>query len=190
MGIRTDRLWLIGGLFAVLVIVAATYLLAIKPVDTKKAEYQGQVEDSETTLISLKRDLAKRQAQYNDRAKYTEALNTMRGHLPESYDIPNFVRAVQASGIAVSVVVSGISVGQPSKVANSETVASIPITLTASGTAVNIGKFLRRLQTVQSRAVLIQSVNLSQGADASKQPATVLLEAFCTKNAKTCVLVS
>jgi Tfp pilus assembly protein PilO len=186
MGVRrTARLWLIGGLFATIVIVAATYLLAIKPVDAKKAEYEGQVEDSGITLISLKRDLAKLQAEYKNRSAYNAALATVKGHLPESYDIPNFVRALQASGIAVDVTVSGIGVGQPVKVTHSSSLVAVTITLTAAGTAVNIGKFLHRLEAIQSRAALINSISLSQGT-ADSQSATVLLSVFCAANETTC----
>jgi type IV pilus assembly protein PilO len=183
---RTDRLWLIGGLFAIIVIVAAAYLLAIKPVDAKKAEYEGQVKDSEITLLSLKRDLAKLQAQYKDRGTYNAALAGVEGHLPGSYDVPDFVRALQSSEIAVDVTLSGVGVGQPAKVTNSSTLVAVSITLTASGTAANLSKFLHRLEAVQSRAVLINSISLDAGTTADSQSATVLLDVFCTANKTTC----
>ncbi|WP_433301274.1 type 4a pilus biogenesis protein PilO [Actinoplanes sp. CA-030573] len=187
MGIRRiDRLWLFGGLFAIIVIVAGAYLLAIKPVDAKKAEYQAQVGDAGIKLISLKRDLAKLQAQYKDRAKYAAALDTIKDRLPDNYDVPNFVRAVQASGIAVDVTVSGISVGQPTKVDTSSPVVGVMITLTASGTADNISKFLHRLQQTQSRAALINSINLSQSTGTDALTASIMLDVFCSANQTTC----
>jgi Tfp pilus assembly protein PilO len=189
MGIRrVDRLWLLGGVFAIMVIVAAAYFLAIKPVYTKTAEYQGQVDDSAVTLVSLKHDLADRQAQYKDRAKYIAELTSTQGHLPDSYDIPDFVRAVQSSGTAASVLVSGISVGPPSKVTGADEVVGVSITLTAAGTPANLGKFLDRLQNVQERAVLINSISLAEGTVAGTQSATLILNAFCTKNETTCTL--
>jgi Tfp pilus assembly protein PilO len=188
MGIPRDRLWMLGGLFAIVAIIAASYLLAIRPVYAKTAEYQAQVADAEVTLVSLKHDLADRQTQYKDRAKYIAALNAARGHLPDSYDVPAFVRDIQASGNAVEVTVSGIAVSQPAKVSGQESVVGVTMTLTAGGTADHISKFLDRLQNVQSRAVLITSINLGAGATADSQSATVILNAYCTKNETTCAV--
>ena len=59
MGIRrTDRLWMLGGLVAIILIVVAAYLLAIKPIYTDRADKQSQVDDQEMMLVTLRRQLA------------------------------------------------------------------------------------------------------------------------------------
>ena len=178
---RTERLWLIGGLFGIAVIVAAAYLLAIKPVYTKKDEHRKSAGDSQVTLVGLKRDLAKLENNYKNRAAHTAAMTAMQGHLPDNYDIPNLVRALHVSDKATGTVVSAIGVGAPTKVTTLPTVVSVPITLTVTGAPANIGKFLDRLQTIQPRAVLINSISIDQGDAAGRESLTMLLEAFCTK---------
>jgi len=104
--------------------------------------------------------------------------------MPDSYDVPNYLRALQTSGTAAKVVVSGISVGAPAKVIGSAEVITVPINLTATGAPADLGRFIDRLQNVQSRAVLITSVSLSAGTAAGETSAALSLSAYCRKSAK------
>jgi len=187
MGIRRpDRLWMLGGLAGIIVIVVAAYLLAIKPINADKNDKQGQVDDQELSLVTLKHQLIDLKAKAKNLPTYTAQLNAKAAALPTSYDVPNYLRALQTSGTAVSVVVSGISVGVPAVVSNTTDVISVPITLTATGTPANLSKFLNRLQNVQTRAVVIRSINLGAGDTSADMAATLALEAFCRKTTTTC----
>src|SRR4051794_40551198 len=161
MGIRrTDRLWMLSGLLGIVVIVVAAYFLAIKPIYVDKADKQGQADDQEMTLVTLRTQLNQLKAKARDQATYTAQLRAKTAALPDSYDVPNYLRALQTSGTAVDVTVSGISVGMPAMVTGVTNVNSIPINLTATGTPANLGKFINRLQNVQTRAVLVRSLNM------------------------------
>jgi Tfp pilus assembly protein PilO len=186
MSIRRDRLWLLGGVFVIIVIVAVTYLLAIKPIYDDRALKQDQVDDAEVSLINLKHDLASLQAESKKLTTYTAELKQRQKALPATYDVPNFMRQLQDSGNATSVVVSGVSVGAPDTVTDSTTVINVPITLTATGSPANLSKFLNRLQNVQTRAVLVISINLGQGDKNGNMAATMTLNAFCAQNTTTC----
>lgn len=186
MNVRRDRLWLLGGVFVIIVIVATTYLLAIKPVYDDRALKQDQVDDADITLVNLKHDLASLQAESKKLTTYTTELKERQKALPANYDVPNFMRQLQDSGNATSVAVSGVSVGAPDAVTGSTTVISVPITLTATGTPANLSKFLKRLQNVQTRAVLVISINLGQADKNGKIAATMTLNAFCALNTTTC----
>lgn len=181
---RADRLWMLGGLFGIIVLVVAAYLLAIKPIYADKSDKQGQAEDQEMTLVTLKTQLAQLKAKAKDQATYTAQLNAKSAAMPDSYDVPNYLRALQTSGTAVSVGVSDVSVGAPAKIIGSADVITMPINLTATGTPVNLGKFIDRLQNVQSRAVLITSVSLSAGTTANTMSASFTVAAYCRKSAK------
>jgi type IV pilus assembly protein PilO len=191
MGIRrTDRLWMLGGLAGIIVIVVAAYLLAIKPINADREDKQGQVEDQELALVTLKHDLADLKTKAKDLPTYTAQLDAKKAAMPESYDVPNYLRALQTSGTAVSVTVSGVSVGAPAKSTGAADVVSVAITLTATGTPANLSRFLNRLQNVQSRAVLINSVSLGAAASESTDiSATLALVAFCRTSA-TCAATS
>jgi Tfp pilus assembly protein PilO len=181
---RADRLWMLGGLFGIIVLVVAAYMLAIKPIYADKADKQSQVDDQAMALVTLKTQLNQLKAKAKDQATYTAQLNAKTAAMPDSYDMPNYLRALQTSGTAVSVVVSGVSVGAPAKVTGSTDVIAVPISLTATGGANDLGKFINRLQNVQTRAVLITSISLSAGATATDTAATLTVSAFCRKSAK------
>ena len=180
---RADRLWMLGGLFGIIVLVVAAYMLAIKPIYADKADKQGQADDQEMTLVTLKTQLNQLKAKAKDQATYTAQLNAKTAAMPDSYDVPNYLRALQTSGTAVNVLVSAVSVGAPAKVVGSTEVISVPINLTATGTPADLGRFIDRLQNVQSRAVLITSVSLSAGTAANSMSAALTLSAFCRKSA-------
>jgi D-arabinose 1-dehydrogenase-like Zn-dependent alcohol dehydrogenase len=181
---RADRLWMLGGLFGIIVLVVAAYLLAIKPIYTDKAEKQGQADDQGVTLVTLKTQLNQLKAKAKNQAAYTAQLNAKTAAMPDSYDVPNYLRALQTSGTAVNVAVSGVSVGSPAKVTGLSDVITVPINLTATGAPADLGRFIDRLQNVQSRAVLITSVSLSAGAATSDMSATFTVSAFCRKSTK------
>jgi Tfp pilus assembly protein PilO len=104
--------------------------------------------------------------------------------MPDSYDVPNYLRALQTSGTAVKVGVSDVSVGAPTKVIGANDFISVPINLTVTGTPADLGRFIDRLQNVQSRAVLITSVSLSAATAANSMSAALTLSAFCRKSAE------
>ena len=186
MNVRSDRLWLLGGVLVIIVIVALTYLLAIKPVYDDRALKQDQVDDAGVQLVNLRHDLAALQAEAKKQDTYTAELKSRQVALPSSYDVPNFLRQLQASGLAVDVAVTGVGVGAPSLVNEDSKVVEVPITLTATGTAANLSKFLVRLQNVQSRAVLVMSLNFGEPQRSGNVAATVTVSAFCSQNETTC----
>jgi len=181
---RTDRLWMLGGLFGIIVLVVAAYLLAIKPIYADKADKESQVDDQQLALVTLRTQLNQLKAKAKNQATYTAQLNARTAAMPDSYDVPNYLRALQTSGTAAKVIVSGISVGAPTKLTRSAEVISVPINLTATGAPADLGRFIDRLQNVQSRAVLITSVSLSAGTAAGDTSATFTLSAYCRKSVK------
>jgi len=181
---RADRLWMLGGLFGIIVLVVAAYLLAIKPIYADKADKQSQADDQELTLVTLRTQLNQLKAKAKDQATYTAQLNAKTAAMPDSYDVPNYLRALQTSGTAVNVGVSGVNVGAPAKVTGLTDVITVPIGLTATGAPADLGRFIDRLQNTQSRAVLITSVSLSAGATANAMSATFMVSAYCRKSAK------
>lgn len=176
---RNDRLWILGGTILIVALVVAGYLLAIKPVYDDTRNTRLSVRDAEVQLTDLRKTLADLRKKSDNAAGYAAELATKRLALPNSYDVPNFLRQLQDSGTAVHTDVSGISVGVPAAVTGSPSVVGVPITLTATGTPADLARFLTRLQNVQTRAVLISSVGLDQGDGTGAMTANLTLTAFC-----------
>jgi len=186
MGARqNNRLWLLGGVIAIVVIIAAAYLLSIKPIYTEKSDLQGQAEDQDIQLVELKHQLSDLEAKAKDTATYTAERDALKAALPESYDLTSYLRALQTSENAVSVDIGSVGINVPQSVDGTETVYSVPFSLTITGSPANISKVIKRLQSTQSRAVLITSVNLAVSSE-TKATANLVLDAFC-RSSKGCV---
>jgi Tfp pilus assembly protein PilO len=179
---HNNRLWLLGGVVAIVVIVAATFLLAIKPIYTEKAELQDQAEDQGIQLVELRHQLSDLETQAKNSAAYEAQLATKDAALPEKYELTNYLRDLQTSEKSVTVSVDSVGISEPKTVSGSTSVYSVPVSLTVSGKPAAISKVIKRLQTVQSRAALITSVNLNVTSE-SAATASITLNTFCRKSA-------
>lgn len=178
---RAARLWLLGGVLVIAVLVAATYLLAIKPVYDDKTLKEGQAGDQNLQLVQLKRTLAKLKTQADDINSYTAQLTAKKMQLPDRYDIPAFLGQLQDSDGAVRVDSNSIGVSTPVAVAGESTVVSLPITLTVAGATDELTDFINRLEAVQDRAVLLNSVILDAGNGDDEATVNLVMTAFCSK---------
>ncbi|WP_203782079.1 type 4a pilus biogenesis protein PilO [Paractinoplanes rishiriensis] len=177
---HASRMLLAGGVLVIVILVVATYLLAIKPVYDDKALKETQVSDADLELTKLRRQLADLKVKSADAATYTAELKAKKTQLPDSYDIPNLLRQLQTSDTSVKVDNNAVGVTTPVTVAGSGIVVGVPITLTATGNADGLSKFVNRLQNTQSRAVLVSAVNLQ--VDGNETTLTTTLTAFCSKS--------
>jgi Tfp pilus assembly protein PilO len=176
---HASRLWLLGGVLVIAVLIAATYLLAIKPVYEDKALKETQVADADLELTKLRRQLADLKVKSADADMYTKQLAAKKEQLPDSYDIPNFLRQLQTSDTSVKLDNNSVGVGTPVSVFGSTMVVGLPITLITTGDADKLSKWLFRLQNTQSRAVLLNAVSLD--VSGGKPIVTTNLTAFCGK---------
>lgn len=181
---RTDRLWLAGGLVAIIALIAASWFLVISPKFAEGDEVEAEAETTRLQLIKLKKDVTKLAEQAKQQATYQAKLRTSQAALPTSYGIPAFLRQLQDSGAAVNVQVSGFAVAGPVKSATDATAAELPITLTAEGSPADLSRFFTRLQNVQARAVLIESIGLTTAPDGGGLSASIGLKAFCLQPEK------
>lgn len=180
---RIDRIWLLGGVVVVVLLAVGSWLLVIHPRYVDSAAVRNQIADENLQLVKLRHQLADLEAQRKQRPALVAKLRANLAALPSSNDMTEFVRQLQASSTAVNVDVSTVTLGTPIKSENQSTVMEVPISLTATGTAGNVSKFLVRLQSVQARAVLISQVSValasaSTGAGSSDLTLSLTLTAF------------
>jgi Tfp pilus assembly protein PilO len=176
-----SRMWLVGGAVAIVVLIVATYLLAIKPVYAETETIRAQADDQQLESDKLDRKLRDLRKQYEQRGTYAAQLKAKRLNLPNNYDIPNYLRQLQVSDNAVVVNNDSISVADPIAVPGIANVVGVPITLAAKGEVPALIRFIDRLQNTQSRAVLVTSADVRSEADNEKPTLSVALTAFCSK---------
>ncbi|GAB2598077.1 hypothetical protein Aab01nite_73890 [Paractinoplanes abujensis] len=177
---RTDRIWLIGGIVAIVIIVAAAWLLAISPKFAEADTVQTEADDTVIQLTKLKKDVAALKEQDAKKTTYQAQLDTLVKNLPETYGQPAFIRSLKDAGTRSGVEVTVLSAGTTLQSGTVATAAEMPLAVTASGTAANMSRFLTQMQQIQPRAVLVSTINLGAGEDEAQVSASLTLTAFCT----------
>ncbi len=192
--LRSDRLWLFGGLALIAVLVASGWFLMINPKYTEASDMQDQVEDTTVQLATLRKNLAllkKDNANLStykaEKARLLKALPT--GDDIPADDIPAFLTQLQVMGLDLKVDVDAYSATGRS---DSDVVASVeelPIALNATGKIADISKFVSQLQNTQARAVLIESAQMKFDDD-GKVTLGLTLNAFRNPGASTSTAVT
>ncbi|WP_229071958.1 type 4a pilus biogenesis protein PilO [Actinoplanes sp. DH11] len=181
---RIDSIWLIGGLSLIIVFVAAGWFFLIKP---KYAEADTEREQAGTItaqVSTLKSKYSQQLARAEDLDEYLAKLATYQAALPKgskNNGIPAFLRELQTLGTKLDVDVSGYSAAEPQDSDAAGTVQELPISLNASGKVTDLSTFLRQLQNIQPRAVLIKNAALTIGED-GKGAVSLSLNAFITSS--------
>jgi Tfp pilus assembly protein PilO len=165
MGTRPDRLWIFAGVVGVVLLIAGTWFLLISGTKTDTSDLKQRAADRQNQLIVQRREIADLATQQKRLVTYKKTLAAYRAALPDDPGLSDFLRQIQDSDDEVDVKVTNISVSEPSQAEGSPMVFSLPITVSADGSAINLGRFLDRLQHVQPRAVLIKSAGVSGGSD-------------------------
>jgi Tfp pilus assembly protein PilO len=175
---HADRLWVIAGLAVVALLGVVTWLLLVSPQRSEADELRGQTATAVTQADQLRARTAKLAAAQAKIDELTRTRDARARALPSDSGVPAFLRQLQASGNAVGVDVSGLTVGMPAEVKTVPGVWALSIQLTAEGTAAHLGSFLDQLQdSGQKRAVLIETANLSDdgGGTAASRPMSLNL---------------
>jgi Tfp pilus assembly protein PilO len=172
---RIDRVWLAAGLALIVLVIAGGWFLLISPKFDETDAVKAETESSEIQLTKRNKEVAVLVGLEKKRNIYLAQLGVKQIALPTTYGMPAFLRQLQATGNDLDVDVSQVSVAAPISSATVPSAVEVGITLVASGSAANIGRFLTALQN-GSRAVLVKSVD----PDGVTGGITLSISAFCT----------
>jgi Tfp pilus assembly protein PilO len=163
---RIDQIWLFGGLALTVLLVAGGWFLLIKPQYVARDSVRTDTEDTAVQLTKEQKRLSELKAELKKIDEYKTDLVSAQQAIPQGTTtnaIPEFLKQLQALGIKYNVEVSGYGAASPEESETNTTVTALPITLNIEGRVEDITRFLKHLQTVQPRAVLIQTISLSVG---------------------------
>ena len=159
---HADRLWVIAGVAVVALLCAITWLLLVSPQRSEADDLRVETDTAIGHAGQLRARTAKLAAAQAKIGELTRIRDARALALPSDSGVPAFLRQLQASGNAVGVDVSGLTVGMPAEEKALPGVWALSIQLTAEGTATELGSFLDQLQdSSQQRAVLIETASLS-----------------------------
>jgi Tfp pilus assembly protein PilO len=161
-GRNAYQLWMGGGAAAAVALLAMGWFFLIGPQRGETNTARAETKATHERVDGLRQRLVQLEEQRKDLPEYEARLMRDRAALPGTSGTPDFLRELQQAGNATGVTVSGTTIADPVEVPSStEQVYALPISLTASGTAAGLDKFLDQLQRVQPRAVLISGVDVA-----------------------------
>jgi Tfp pilus assembly protein PilO len=179
-----DRLWLIGGLLAALLLTFLVWQLVIKNQQDKTNSVKDDVATAQQQVTDSTRQLNQLKADSPNLAKYQAALAADQQALPTDDGVSAFLRELHDAGGAAGVAVVQLTVGKPTLVTGATVggsqVYDLSLTLVVTGPVDNLNAFLKQVQAVQPRAVLLKSVNESPGSSDGGASMNVSLDAFTT----------
>ncbi|MDT4938245.1 MAG: hypothetical protein QOG80_1916 [Pseudonocardiales bacterium] len=200
-----EKALLVGGGLAGLILVLVGYFLLISPQKSQTNSVHAQVASAQQrSAAALARIVTLRQQNAN-LAKYEADLQQAKLALPDTSGLPEFLRTLQSIGTATQARVTSLTVGVPSVPApgsatsgtatgssttaptttgngstnaGSKTVYTMPVTAIVGGPAQRLVDFLAQLQTVQPRAVLINTLSMLGGKTDADTTLTVTFNVF------------
>jgi Tfp pilus assembly protein PilO len=163
---HADRLWAIGGAVGAIALLAIGWFFFISPQQGQTRGLLDQTSAADLRVASLQHRLVELRQQKGDLPLHRAELARARQALPTTSGLSDLLRELQDAGGRTGVVVSGVIVGAPAQVTAAATqVYTLPITLTATGGYSDLAWFLRQLQQIQPRAVLISTTTAAPGVD-------------------------
>jgi Tfp pilus assembly protein PilO len=176
-----DRLWLLGGLLAVLALLTVGWFGFIGPRLHEAGSVRGQDADARQHVTALQRELTDLRRRNDELPRYRDQLRVDQEALPAAPDSAEFLRSLQALSEKTGTTITGVTVGAQTAIVGNPKVRALPVVVSARGTAKQLGDFLDRLQNGQPRAVLVNMVDVTaEGPDRTADTFTlsVSLNAF------------
>lgn len=176
-GQHADKLWIAGGSFVAVVLFLLTWTLLVMPKNDETKTVRAATTEAIATadrqrqaLKDLEQDSANLPAYQAELKKYANAL-------PATDEFPNLLRSLRELAEKHKVEVTTLSVAGSTKVEGATpAIYDMPLSMTVAGALDDVQRFLNALQQQQDRAVLINSVSLTDdGAALGKGTATATL---------------
>lgn len=111
-----ERLWLVGGVLAAVVVTLIGYFLLISPERANTQSVEDQVATAEQQATTLQHRIDELTIQNKDLAKYRANVAQLRQALPTTSGLPDFLRTLQGLGNATRADVTSLTVGAPADV--------------------------------------------------------------------------
>jgi Tfp pilus assembly protein PilO len=176
------RRWTIFTAVAVIVVLAAGWLLLVKPQKSKISDYQAQAQTQLQANSVLLTQIEQLQAEQSELPQEQRALQKFSTQIPNDAEEPTLIRQFTTAAHGAGVDLSSIGPGAATVVsastasgaqtlggATASTVGalnSLPITLSVTGSYPNIESFFESLEKLP-RALLVTGFSVSPGGVAT-----------------------
>jgi Tfp pilus assembly protein PilO len=177
-----DRIWLLGGLVAALLLTFLVWQLLIKSQNDKTDSVKQDIDSAQQQVSDSTLQLSRLRADAPNLDKYKAELIANQAALPTESSIPAFLNELHAAGDAAEVSVVQLQVTPPGLItgpqAGTTPVYQLTVTVVATGSDDGIATFLKQLQADQPRAALLTSVAESPGAAGGANSLNLTMQIF------------
>lgn len=191
----SQRGWTLGGAGVAVALVGLTYLVGVAPELSSASSLNTQTDAARqaNTLLALKNHRLQVESATMPALKLQSAAQLVA--LPSDTGVPALTRDLSNSAAAHALKLTSLAASAPTEVGAAAAAAhvaggspigkqfQIPVSLTLTGSMSNQLGFLHQLQTAESRAVLVSSVQLSTAQ--SVVTMTLALKVFLAPQATT-----
>jgi Tfp pilus assembly protein PilO len=155
---RPDRLWMFGALAGAVALSALAWFLLIGPQRAETGSVEEQTAGAQGQEVVERRKLARLNADFADRDRFAAELAANRRALPTVAGTGDLLRELQSAGESAGVSVTSLTAGTPAGLKDTASVASMTITIAATGRMIRLQAFLTQVQRIQPRAMLVFSL--------------------------------
>lgn len=182
---QIEKLWLIAGAVVGGILVLIGYFILISPQKSETSSVNSQVASAQQRNAQTKAKIAALQKENANLQTYLADVAQAKLALPDTSGLPDFLRTLQSIGAASQTAITALTVGQPADLSTANGFPGVPtaagalpkqgaaaapvpstgkvyglsINLTVAGSTPHLNEFLKQLQSVQPRAVLISSLS-------------------------------
>jgi hypothetical protein len=157
---RTRHTWLIGGAIGAVLLVIGAWFVLIGPLQATASSHYEQADAARLRVPTLLSQLDVLREQAQNPQGYQGRLSRARRALPATPASSDFLRELHAAGTLTDVTVTDLLLDLTPETTRDPSAYALPVSVTASGTIEALLAFVDQLQTEQSRAVLIHSVDV------------------------------
>jgi Tfp pilus assembly protein PilO len=202
---QIEKLWLVAGAIVGGVLVLVGYFMLISPQKSQTGSVQAQVASAQQRNAAANARIHALQQENANLAKYQADVDQAKLALPDSSGLPDFLRTLQSIGAATQTSITSMTVGVPTDVttgngipgvatsagagssggsvqgapaASTGKVYGLSITATIAGSIPRLNEFLKQLQSVQPRAVLISKLDENTVSQGNEKAGTTLSLSF------------
>jgi Tfp pilus assembly protein PilO len=177
-----DRIWIIGGLVAALLLTFLVWQLLIKSQNDTTDSVKQEIDSAQQQVSDSTLQLSRLRADAPNLDKYKAQLAANQAALPTVSSIPAFLDELHAAGQASGVGLVELQVTPPVLITGSQAGTTptyqLTVTVVGAGSDAGITSFLQQLQAVQPRAALLTSVIESPGSAGAPNSLNLAMQIF------------
>lgn len=170
-GMTRSRVWTLGAVGLVLVLLAASWFLLLAPKRSDAADLRAQDTAQQQTNEQLASQLQMLKAQAKELPAQAAKLAKVRLSLPDNPAMPSFIRSLTEVSAQTKVPIDSMTPGAPQAfvtaaktgTAGVDTgIQTIPVTLAVHGDYFAVTQFINKLEGLE-RAVLVDGFTMAPG---------------------------